>query len=95
MEIDLDKSYGFCIWLHSESVRPPFCSATKDLCSNLGEVGVENAVNDVNATPQDTKTIMNSLFKSEDFDDDEVELLDERMGCRTDTTSIQSEGVVA
>ena len=72
-----------------------FCSATKDLCSNLGEVGVENAVNDVNATPQDTKTIMNSLFKSEDFDDDEVELLDERMGCRADTTSIQSEGVVA
>ena len=71
-----------------------FCNATSDLCSNLQD-SVENAVNGaVSSTPQgDSKAVMNSLFTSKDFDDDEVELLDETMGLQT--TSATTDGIVA
>ena len=69
-----------------------FCSATNDLCSNLQ--GVESAMNGTSSTPQgESKLVMNSLFTSKDFDDDEVELLDERMGVQA--TTVTSVGIVA
>ena len=63
-----------------------FCRATYDLCSK--SQGVEHIVNDVKQTPQgDSKVVMNSLFNSKDFDDDEMDLLEDRMGVQAMATT--------